>query len=84
LDFEMILPGHGGIVTDRAQIDRLQAYFRDLWAQIQQMHAAGVPAEEAAARIDLRAHGEAFAAARRIGADIDAVVRGYELLNEAR
>jgi glyoxylase-like metal-dependent hydrolase (beta-lactamase superfamily II) len=84
LDFEMVLPGHGGIVTDRTQIDRLQAYMRDLWTQIQQMHAQGVPAAEAAARIDLRAHGESFAAARRIGADVDAVVRGYELLDAAR
>lgn len=84
LDFEMVLPGHGGVVTDRQQIDRLQAYMRDLWAQIQEMHAAGVPAEEAAARIDLRAHGDNFAAARRLGADVDAVVRGYELLSEAR
>jgi len=82
LDFETILPGHGGPFTDRSRIDHLQAYMRDLWAQIVTLHRAGVPAEEAAARIDLREHRTHYPAAGAIGADIDAVSRAYELLDQ--
>jgi glyoxylase-like metal-dependent hydrolase (beta-lactamase superfamily II) len=81
LDFDVILPGHGQPVRDRARIDHLQAYLRDLWSQVVELHRAGVPAAEAARRIDLRAHGESYAAARTVGADLDAVERAYELLD---
>jgi glyoxylase-like metal-dependent hydrolase (beta-lactamase superfamily II) len=80
LDFDVMLPGHGQPVRDRARIDQLQAYLRDLWAQTSELHRAGVPAAEAARRIDLRAHGTNFPAARNLGADVYAVERAYELL----
>ena len=81
LDFDVILPGHGPPVRDRAVIDHFQAYLRDLWAQIQELHAAGVPAAEAAARIDMRDHSQNYPQIRSIGVDIDAVERAYELLD---
>jgi cyclase len=81
LDFDVILPGHGPPVRDRAVIDNFQAYLRDLWAQILELHAAGVPAAEAAARIDMRSHSENYPQIRSIGVDLDAVERAYELLD---
>jgi cyclase len=81
LDFDLIMPGHGNVVTDKARITYLQAYLRDLWSQIAEMHAAGIPAAEAARRVDLRDHRENFPQAGQLGVDIDAVERGYELLD---
>jgi glyoxylase-like metal-dependent hydrolase (beta-lactamase superfamily II) len=80
LDFDVMLPGHGQPVRDRTRIDKQQAYLRDLWAQVVELHNAGVPVAEAARRIDLRAHAANYASARNMGADLDAVERAYELL----
>ena len=79
LDFDIIVPGHGTPFRDRSQIDDLQAYLRDLWAQASKLRAEGVPAEEAAARIDLSAHEDAYGVRAR-SADPRAVVRIYEVL----
>ena len=73
------MPGHGAPLRDRSQIDDLQAYLRDLWAQASKLRAEGVPAHEAAARIDLSAHQDAYGARAR-SADPRAVVRIYEVL----
>jgi glyoxylase-like metal-dependent hydrolase (beta-lactamase superfamily II) len=54
LDFDVILPGHGQPVRDRARIGHLQAYLRDFWSQVSELHRAGVPEADAARRIDLR------------------------------
>jgi glyoxylase-like metal-dependent hydrolase (beta-lactamase superfamily II) len=80
LDFDVILPGHGQPVRDPSRIDHLQAYLRDFWAQAVELHRAGVPAAEAARRMDLRAHAANYPAIRAVGADADAVERAYELL----
>ena len=56
LDFDTTLPGHGNAFTGKAKIDHFQAYLRDFWSQAQALHAAGVPAQDAAARIDMRSH----------------------------
>jgi cyclase len=80
-DFDVILPGHGPPVTDRARIDHFQAYLRDLWAQIEALHEAGVPAREAAGRIDMRKHSENYPQIRSIGVDLDPVERAYELID---
>ena len=79
LDFDVIVPGHGAPLRDRSQIDDLQAYLRDLWAQASKLRAEGLSAEEAAARIDLSAHEDAYGARAR-NADPRAVVRIYEVL----
>jgi cyclase len=81
LDFDLVLPGHGMPVSDRGRIDHFQRYMADLWMQIVEFHEAGVPVEEAAARIDLRDHSEHFPQASSLGADADAVDRAYELLD---
>jgi cyclase len=83
IDFDVILPGHGQPVRDRARIDNLQAYFRDLWGQIVELHRQGVPAAQAAQRIDLRSHAANYPNIQAVGADRDAVERAYEVLNGA-
>jgi len=82
LDFDWIVPGHGAAFRDRARIGYLQAYFRDLWAQASALHDAGVPPEDAAARIDLTSHAEHLPGITGPGAPATAVVRIYELLDE--
>lgn len=79
LDFDVIVPGHGAPLRDRSQIDDLQAYLRDLWAQASKLRAEGLSADEAAARIDLSAHEDAYGARAR-SVDPRAVVRIYEVL----
>jgi cyclase len=80
LDFDVILPGHGQPVRDKARITYLQEYMRDFWAQVSAQHRAGATADEAAQRIDLRKHAANYPAIRAVGADILAVRRAYELL----
>lgn len=81
LDFEMILPGHGGVIRDRQRIDYVQAYYRDLWAGVVALRDAGVSAEDAAKQIDLTRH-KVTLNIKDVGADPLAVARIYALLDE--
>jgi glyoxylase-like metal-dependent hydrolase (beta-lactamase superfamily II) len=56
LDFTDVIPGHGEPFKGKERIDWFQAYLRDLWTQAQKLHADGVPAPEAARRVDMTAH----------------------------
>ena len=79
LDFEVIVPGHGTPFRERDQIDDLQRYLRDLWTQVSKLRSDGIPAEEAAGKVDLSAHEPTYGArAKRV--DPRAVVRMYEVL----
>jgi glyoxylase-like metal-dependent hydrolase (beta-lactamase superfamily II) len=80
LEFDWIVPGHGPAFQDRAKIDQLQSYMRDFWTRAREMHQAGVPVAEAAARIDMRDHAADFPAIRAAGVQAQAVQRAYELL----
>ena len=79
LDFEVLVPGHGAPFRDRSQIDDLQAYLRDLWAQVSALRKEGLSPEEAAGRVDLSAHADAYGA-QAGSADPRAVLRMYEIL----
>ena len=79
LDFEVMVPGHGAPFRDRSQIDDLQAYLRDLWAQVSALRLEGLSAEETAGRVDLSAHADAYGA-QAGSADPRAVQRMYEVL----
>ena len=79
LDFEIMVPGHGTPFRDRSQIDDLQAYLRDLWAQVSALRLEGLSAAEAAGRVDLSAHADAYGA-QAGSADPRAVQRIYEVL----
>ncbi len=81
LDFETVIPGHGEPFTGKARIDQFQRYLKDLWAQAVALKAQGVPAEEAARRIDLTAHRAVYPQIQGPGVDPRAVVRIYELLD---
>ena len=79
LEFDTMVPGHGLPFQERAQIDHLQAYLRDLNRQVTALHAQGVSAEDAVGRVDLSTHAEHYGrGAGRV--DPRAVMRMYELL----
>ncbi|MBL4820224.1 MAG: MBL fold metallo-hydrolase [Gammaproteobacteria bacterium] len=81
LDFELILPGHGPAFTDRERINHIQAYYRDFNTEILRLKEAGLSAEEAAARADLRAYKNTLGI-NQLGADLRAVKRVYALKNK--
>jgi len=56
LDFDVFIPGHGGLVSDLARIDLVQDFYRDLWAKATALYAQGVDVETAAQTIDLTNH----------------------------
>jgi cyclase len=80
LDYDTTLPGHGSAFTGKAKIDHFQAYLRDFWAQARAMHAAGVPAQDAAAKIDMRAHAAHYPAITAPGVLWHGTTRAYEIL----
>jgi cyclase len=82
LDFETVVPGHGAPFTGKARIAPVQACLRDLWRQAADLRRAGVPADEAAPRIDLRAHVTHFPPLAEPGFNPVAVRRIYEVLDE--
>ena len=79
LDFDVLVPGHGTPFRDRTQIDDLQRYLRDFWAQVSALRAEGVSVEDATARVDLTSHDAAYGAGVR-AVDPRAVTRIYERL----
>lgn len=84
LAFDVILPGHGTPFPEREKIDHLQAYLLDLWSKAVEMHRAGVSAEDAARRIDMRSHATHYPTIREAGVNPAAILRVYELLSGAR
>jgi glyoxylase-like metal-dependent hydrolase (beta-lactamase superfamily II) len=80
LEFDVILGGHGEPFREREKIYHLQAYLRDFWQQAVQLHRSGVPADEAARRIDMRVHAPHYASIKGIGVNPVAVLRAYDLL----
>jgi glyoxylase-like metal-dependent hydrolase (beta-lactamase superfamily II) len=80
LDFDVLLPGHGDAIAGKAKIDHFQAYLRDFWRQVQVLHDQGLSAEEAARRIDLRAHAVHYPTIRDVGVLNHGVYRAYDRL----
>ena len=80
LDFDTVLPGHGEAFADRMKIDYFQAYLRDVWTEVSQLKKQGVPAEEAAKRVDLTRH-KANLPIQGPGIPPIAATRIYELLD---
>ena len=80
LDFDVTLPGHGRVFRGKAKIDHFQAYLRDFRQQAEALHKAGVPAEAAASKIDLRTHGVNYPALTTPGVLWHGVARVYEEL----
>jgi len=82
LDFTVVLPGHGAPITDRATIEAFQGYVRDLTAQATTLRKQGLTVDQAAARVDLTAYKQHFPAIQGLGADVRAVRRIYEWIDE--
>jgi cyclase len=84
LDFETVIPGHGAPFRGKGRIAPVQACLRDLWRQARSLEQAGVPAEEAGSRIDLRAHAADFPSLAGVGYNPTAIRRIYDVLAERR
>ncbi|MDH4064173.1 MAG: MBL fold metallo-hydrolase, partial [Acidobacteriota bacterium] len=80
LDFDTVLPGHGDVFQGKTTIDHFQAYLKDFWQQVQALHDAGLSAEEAARRVDLRAHAANYPTIRDVGVLNHGVYRAYDLI----
>ncbi len=81
LDLEVILPGHGPAYTEVERVGHLQLYLVDLWEQAVTLHAAGMPAAEAATTVDLTSHAAHFPQVDGPGASTHAIDRIWELLD---
>lgn len=81
LDWEVAVPGHGPLITDRSKIAFNQDYLRKYWAQIEGFHGQGLTAEQAADRLDLTGYEQfaAFQLGRREVLQLE-VDRMYQLL----
>jgi cyclase len=81
LDFDTVMPGHGVVFKGKGHIEAFQRYLRDLLKQAGDLKKAGVPADTAAARIDMRAFAPDFPQIRAAGVDPAAVRRIYALVD---
>ena len=79
LDFDTVMPGHGVVFKGKAHIEAFQRYLRDVLKQARELKTAGVPADAAALRIDMRAFAADFPQIRAAGIDPAAVRRIYAL-----
>ena len=84
LDFVTDLPGHGAPFKDKGLITAFQGYLRDLMKQGSDLRKQGVPAEIAAQRVDLTAYKSFFPQIQGPGADLRALRRLYEWMDERR
>ena len=56
LDWNIVIPGHGGIQRNRETITEFSGYLQDLIAGVKQAVAKGISAEEAVKAVDLSKH----------------------------
>jgi cyclase len=86
LDFETVVPGHGEVLVGSAagheRIGFVQAYMKDLWAQVNALKSQGVPPADAAKKVDLTSHKTQFAQLTAPGVDARAVARIYQVIDE--
>jgi glyoxylase-like metal-dependent hydrolase (beta-lactamase superfamily II) len=81
-DFDIVIPGHGAPFRGKEAIAPVQACQRDIWRQASALKQNGVPADAAAAQIDLRGHAGRFPDLARAGFNPVAVRRIYEVIDE--
>lgn len=82
LDFRIVVAGHGKPFEGKDAIAPVMACLRDLWRQAEQLKSAGLSAQEAAARIDLRAHSSRFPQFATPGFGQPAVERIFAVIDE--
>jgi cyclase len=82
LDFDLVLPGHGTPFKEKSKITGFQEYLKDIMNQAAALKKQGVPADEAARRVDLTSHRSDFPDIRAPGAEVRGVRRLYEWMQE--
>ena len=80
LDFDVLLPGHGAPLRDKAFICHIQGYLEDLWKRASEAKANGLSAEKAAEQIDMTDHKGNIPQIAGPGVDSRALRRIYDLL----
>lgn len=85
LEPRIIVPGHGPLVTDLAQIDFAQNYLRRYWSQVSDAFAQGLSVDDAQQSVDMSEYQEyaAFQVTRPEVMRLE-VARMYELLERTR
>ena len=81
LDFDVLLPGHGATLRDKAFIGHIQGYLKDIWKRASEAKAKGLSAEEASQKIDMTDHAGNIQSITGPGVDPRAVRRIYQLLD---
>lgn len=84
LDFTTDLPGHGAPFTNKGLITAFQSYITDLLAKVAKMRAQGLPADEVAKRVDMRAHAKDFPDIEDVGAEVRGIRRIYVWMDERK
>jgi glyoxylase-like metal-dependent hydrolase (beta-lactamase superfamily II) len=80
IDFVDVIPGHGDPFKGKERIDWFQAYLRDIWQQAAKLHADGIPAAEAARRIDMTSHQSHYTSINGPGVPLQGVTRMYAVM----
>ncbi len=81
LDFDVLLPGHGAPLRDKAFIGHIQGYLKDLWKRASEAKAKGLSVEDASEQIDMTDHKGTIRQIAGPGVDPRAVRRIYQLLD---
>jgi len=81
LDFTDVIPGHGDPFKGKERIDWFQAYLKDIWQQTSKLRADGVPAAEAARRVDMTGHKAHYASITAVGVPVPGVTRMYAVMD---
>ena len=81
LDFVDVIPGHGEPFKGAERIEWFTAYLTDIWQQATRLHAAGIPAAEAARRIDMTAHRPHYQSINGPGVPVVGVERMYAVMD---
>jgi glyoxylase-like metal-dependent hydrolase (beta-lactamase superfamily II) len=82
LDFDTVLPGHGMPFRGKSNITAFQAYLRDFITQVATLRKQGLSADQVAQKVDLTSHKADYPEIKGPGADIRAVRRMYEWMDE--
>jgi cyclase len=79
LDFDTVMPGHGVVFKGKTKITAFQSYLRDVITQVAALRKQGLPADDAAQKVDVTSYRGEFASIRGVGIDPAAVRRIYQL-----
>jgi glyoxylase-like metal-dependent hydrolase (beta-lactamase superfamily II) len=84
LEFDTVLPGHGGPFHQKSYITAWQSYLRDYMTRVTALRKQGLSAEQAAEKVDLTALKVDFPfdQIKSPGVDVRGVRRMYEWMDE--